>query len=90
MRGRPVRVARVAVEDESAGLQSLFEFFTAESDGLLMIVRTDDFKIETFANRFPDDNVNPGFRAAMRPSRWTFSIALRSAPMDATLKESRR
>ena len=47
---RPVRVTSVAVEHERTGFQSLFEFFAAECDGLVVVVRTDDFEVEAIAH----------------------------------------
>jgi hypothetical protein len=38
------------MEHERTGLQGLFEFVPAECDGLVVIVRTDDFKVEAFAH----------------------------------------
>lgn len=50
MGGRPVRIARVAVKDERAGFQGFFEFFSTKRDGLIVIVRTNDFEVDAFTH----------------------------------------
>jgi hypothetical protein len=54
MRGKPVRVARIAVEHHRVGFQFFFELFAAECNGLAVIVRAYDFEIHAIAHDVPD------------------------------------
>lgn len=55
MRGRPVRVACITVEHQRAGFQRFFESFLTECNGLVLVVRTHDFKIHAVAHEPPAD-----------------------------------
>jgi hypothetical protein len=48
---RPVRVTCVAVEHQRAGLQRVFEFLLIESDRLIVVVWTVDFKFQAVAHK---------------------------------------
>jgi len=48
---RPVRLARIAVEDQRTGFQGRFEFFVIEGHCLIVVVRTVDLKIQAFAHK---------------------------------------
>jgi hypothetical protein len=50
-RRRPVRVTGVAVEHQFSGLQDMFKFFVTERHGLVMVVRTDNIKIDSLAQK---------------------------------------
>jgi hypothetical protein len=63
MRGRPVRVACVAVEHQVIGLQGFFEFSLTEGNRLLVVVRTYDFEIDAVAHVPPADRGNPLLRS---------------------------
>src|ERR1022692_2187222 len=47
---RPVRVACVTVEHQRAGLQRFFEFFLTERNCLVVVVRTDNFELQSVAH----------------------------------------
>lgn len=49
--GKPLRVAGIAVKNQRVRLQRFFEFFPAEHNGLIVIVRADDFEILAVAHR---------------------------------------
>jgi hypothetical protein len=49
----PVRIACVAVEDQSVRFQLGFEFFLAECNRLVVVIRTYDFKIYAVTHEFP-------------------------------------
>jgi len=53
MGGRPVRVACITVEHQRAGFQRFFEFFLAECNCLVVVVRTNDFEINAVAHEPP-------------------------------------
>src|SRR5277367_22369 len=55
MGGRPVRLARITVEYQRAGFQPFFEFFMAECNCLVVVVRTNDFEINAVAHESPAD-----------------------------------
>ena len=53
MGGRPVRVACITVEHQRAGFQRFFEFFLAECNCLVVVVRTNNFEIYAVAHEPP-------------------------------------
>lgn len=53
LRWRPVRLASIAVEHHRAGFQRFLELFPAERDGLVMVVRTYNFKIHAVVHESP-------------------------------------
>jgi hypothetical protein len=57
--GSPVRIACIAVENQRAGFQRFFEAFMSECNCLAVVVRTNDFKIHTFAHEPPASSTNP-------------------------------
>jgi hypothetical protein len=46
----PIGIASITVKNECSGFQNVLEFFLAELDGLIMVVRTDDFKRMTLTH----------------------------------------
>jgi len=57
MRGWPVRIAGITVEHQCAGFQLGFEFFLTECNRLVVIVRTNNFKIHAVAHE-PDGSAS--------------------------------
>ncbi len=61
----PIRVAGIAVEDQRAGLQLLFEFLLIEGNGLIVVVGTDHFEIHAVAHKLDG---NPATSLTARPA----------------------
>ena len=57
--GRPVRVACITVEHQRTGFQCFFEFFLTECNGLVVVVRTNNFEIYAVAHKPPIDGSAP-------------------------------
>jgi hypothetical protein len=51
--GRPVRIARIAVEHQRVRFQLGLEFFLTEGNRLVVVIRTYNFKIDAMAHAFP-------------------------------------
>jgi hypothetical protein len=50
MRRRPVRIACIAMENQRAGFQLGLEIFPVERNRLIVVVRTNNFKIQAVAH----------------------------------------
>jgi hypothetical protein len=53
MGGRPVGIAGITVEYERAGFQLSLEFFKIERHGLVVVVRADNFEIDSVTHGPP-------------------------------------